>query len=229
MSIYQEIKKMNTPYVDIHTHNPVAGRRVISLQNVFLQDYSNFQDYRNPLSVALHPWHLRILMEKDIDKLLSQVLLNKKVIAIGETGIDKKCDVPLLFQKEIFNKHILYAETAGKPVIIHCVGAWDEIIAAKKKCNVPFIIHGYRGNIQNLEMLLKHNCYLSVGESILRDDSVVAEMVKEIPVDRLFLESDDSDIKIKVLYKKLAELKNITKGQLKKDIFANYKTVFGNI
>lgn len=217
---------MNTPYIDIHTHSNTNDKDVFSLQSVFLQNYSN-KTYSNPISVALHPWHSDQFTDIDVEKMLINASQNKKVIAIGETGIDKRCAVPISTQIEIFRKHIYYANKIGKPLIIHCVKGWEEMISLRKEAQTPLIIHGYNGRLQNALMLLKHNIYLSIGHSVLNAGPQKCEMVKQIPNNRLFVETDESDCDIREIYNKLAQLKNITTEQLKNYIFANFKTVFG--
>ena len=93
------------------------------------------------------------------------------------------------------------AEECAKPLIIHCVKAWQEIIAAKKRIrpHVPWIIHGFRGNGELAVQLVNQGFYLSFGEYFN------VEALQAVWPDRLLVETDDKQIDIRLVYTKLAE------------------------
>jgi TatD DNase family protein len=91
---------------------------------------------------------------------------------------------------------------------------------------MPWLIHGFRGNIELANQLLSKGMYLSFWyEFILRPES--AELLKGLPADRIFLETDGADVDIKQIYNKVAIDLNIKVDQLKKIIINNYNTFFG--
>ena len=131
-------------YYDIHTHHlpvhPEDAAIVNSLVPTFDVGTGLFR------SVGIHPWYI-YNVEEQLAELKRQVSF-PDVVAIGETGLDKGAEAPLDCQREIFRASASFAENAGIFLIIHCVKAWDELIASKKelKPRVPWIIHGFRGN-----------------------------------------------------------------------------------
>lgn len=219
---------MAIPFIDLHTHSHAEDDEVFSVNNIFLQDYSPERQLLKPVSVGLHPWHSDLMEESDLERILSVISNDKYVIAIGETGLDKKCNIPFSKQMSIFKKQVLFANATHKPLIIHCVKAWDEIITVKKEAQTPFVIHGFNGSIQLAETLLKNGFYLSVGHLIVNEETKIRKILKQIPIEKLFIETDESGVDIKILYRKLCDIKNITAEQLKRCIFANFKTVFGD-
>jgi TatD DNase family protein len=113
-------------------------------------------------------------------------------------------------------------------MIIHCVKAFNELIRIKKenKVSVPMIIHGFNNNEQIAEQLLKENFYLSFGKAILINNSNAQKVFKNTGIEKLFLETDDSDVSIKSIFDKAAELKGMSVEELKEKIYLNFKTIF---
>jgi TatD DNase family protein len=137
------------------------------------------------------------------------------VIAIGETGLDKSIQTPMEQQIAVFKAHIKIAEEAVLPVIIHLVKASQELIQIKKELEptVPMIIHGYRGSVQQAGDLLKFGFFLSLDHTLLKAERL-QEIVKIYPLQKLFIETDDSDVSIKDLYASFAQLKGISVPEL---------------
>ncbi len=116
-------------YYDIHTHHlpvhPEDAAIVNSLVPTFDVGTGLFR------SVGIHPWYIYNVKEQ-LAELKRQVSF-LDVVAIGETGLDKGAEAPLDCQREIFRASASLAENAGIFLIIHCVKAWDELIASKKE------------------------------------------------------------------------------------------------
>ena len=95
-----------------------------------------------------------------------------------------------------------------KPVIIHCVKAYSELLEILKKYNIkiPSIIHCFNENEQIAEQLMNYKICFSFGKSILNAESKAAKVFKQLPPDRVFFETDDSELSISDIYKKAAEL-----------------------
>ena len=177
-------------------------------------------------SVGFHPAHSSIL---DID-LLQQAACAKNVWAIGECGLDSFVKtVDLTTQKQVFLAHIAVAETVGKPVIIHCVKQYQELIALKKKRqpNVPLLVHGFAKNQKIADELLKNGFYLSFGANLLLENHPILAVFKTVPLERLFLETDNSELPISLIYEKAATLRTILVADLHQAISENKKKVFG--
>jgi TatD DNase family protein len=191
-------------------------------EHIKLEDHSD-----KYISVGLHPWHIdKDSADENIDLIRTIASLNK-VLAIGEIGLDRAVSTPFNIQKEFFAKQIAIAKSLKKPIIIHCVRCFPELLSIKKKvkASTPWLIHGFRNNIQIAEDLLQQNCYISFGEALLFDKNI-QDVFVEIPINQIFLETDESNYSISEIYNKAAQLKSIQLTKLKKNLFENYKYVF---
>ena len=220
------------PFIDIHTHFAKRAENVLSIQNFSQNEWENAAYTEGGVfaSVGLHPWFLtQENAEQDFEK-LSQLIVNQNIIAIGECGLDKLRGENLDFQTQIFEKQIQLAESIQKPVIIHCVRAFNEVIILKKKLKptIPLIIHGFNKNEMILAELLKNEFYISIGANILRGPFDFQKSVLSIPLDRLFFETDDKDIMIQSVYEAYSDLSKIEINDLKSIIYNHFKTHFSH-
>jgi TatD DNase family protein len=208
-------------YYNIHTHSFSTNQQVIEIVNQYPKEInSNLPIY----SVGIHPWYLN---EIDFQK---ELLLIEKHIqspgfkAVGECGLDKRIDTPLELQKKLCIPQLLLAEKYKKPIILHCVAAYQEIIQLKKqlKLTVPLIIHGFSKNAQVAESLIKNGFYLSFGKYLLLNADL-ASVLKTIPPNQLFLETDTIEQSIFEVYAKAEE---ILGASIKQQIEDNYYRVF---
>jgi TatD DNase family protein len=128
---------------------------------------------------------------------------------------------------EVFKKQLLLAQTLKKPVIIHCVGAFQELIALKKelKLNIPLIVHGFSKSAEQAKQLVENGFYLSFGKYLIQNPGL-KEVLLSVPNDRIFLETDVLDFNIADIYKLAAEYKAIDLVVLQNIIKNNFSTVF---
>lgn len=215
------------PFIDLHCHKKATTpQEVIAVQNKFLQDLT--PDIDSLFTSGLHPWHVDNFDIPDIERKLIEAIAQKGIVAIGETGLDKKCNASFGKQLEVFRLHIEMANNANLPMVIHCVGAWQEIIAETKNLLSPKIIHGYAGNIDLTQQLFRQNFLFSIGEPILHAKSKVKASVAWLPTSALFCETDERSVDICEIYREVALQKKITIGQLKNDILLNFKRLNSN-
>jgi TatD DNase family protein len=185
------------PYTNIHTHH-VSTANEISIRN--LQPSTYVKDVL--CSVGIHPWYIQEnTIETDMN-LLSTIAAEKNVLAIGECGLDMLIETAFAVQEKVFIEQIKIAEAIQKPLIIHCVKAFDSLIRIKKeyKVSVPMIVHGYNNNPQIAKQLLKNGFYFSFGKALLKSESNASKVMVELPMDKLFLETDDAAILKKCLW-----------------------------
>jgi len=216
------------PFVNIHSHKYIFGQDV-SIENVFVQERHKKQP-EGLYSLGLHPWHITDLPNNfDIISTLEYYIeKDKKLIAIGEIGLDNSISIPFHLQKELFEKQLLIAQQYNLPVIIHCVKAYSELINSKKKLGItiPMIIHGYNGNRIDTTELLKHGFYFSFGKMLMLGNKHSYESSLIIPYNKLFLETDESSFSIVDAYLKMAEFKSVTIDFLLKELYDNFKLCF---
>lgn len=214
------------PFIDIHTHNPVHRTGIHSIVN--LRTTGAIKKIEEMIySIGLHPWDIDPEKAGSILKELQNLALSPEIIAIGEIGLDRLINVNFSLQEEIFVQQLSLAEKLNKPVIIHCVKSFSELISLRKKSelSIPWIIHGFQKNNQIANNLIDLGCYLSFGAALLNNNTLQDHFPK-LPTNRIFFETDDSDISIKEIYQKAAELMNLGIEDLKEIIVTNFNTCF---
>ena len=156
--------------------------------------------------------------------LLEKYLQENKIVAIGETGLDRLHKDTYDLQTEYFEKHILLSEQYQKPLIIHNVKATADILKLHKKHQPrqAWIIHGFNGTIEEAHQLTERGIFLSVGESIFYPNRKITKTLLSLPLEYLFLETDTSEKTIQQVYGKASELLNLPLNVLKEQIFANF-------
>lgn len=211
-------------FFNLHTHHYSNQSDVLELGNQYPQEFNaSIPNY----SIGIHPWHI---VEDRIDadlEIIESKLKDEKCLAIGECGLDKRIEIPIALQQMVFKKQLVLAEKYRKPVVIHCVAAFQEVIAIKKKMaiSVPMIIHGFSKNKETADQLIANEFYISFGKYLLRN-SALELIFKNIPNERLFLETDTVEEGIAAVYELAAKYKNIEIEEMKLIINANFNTVF---
>src|SRR5690606_22422865 len=144
-------------------------------------------------------------------------------VAIGECGLDARYENADL-QKRVFEKQIMLANEVQKPLIIHCVKSFPAIIEICRNAAVPVVIHGFNKRKTIGDELLEKQFMLSFGKSLMYNVNLQA-FFKAMPPNRFFIETDSADIEIEKLYRKAAELRNITIEELNLQIPENLKSI----
>ena len=211
-------------FFNLHTHQSSNQLDVLELVNQYPQEFdAAIPNY----SIGIHPWHI---VEDRIDadlEIIESKLNDEMCLAIGECGLDKRIEFPMALQQMVFEKQLVLAEKYKKPVVIHCVAAFQEVIAIKKKMaiSVPMIIHGFSKNKETAEQLIANGIYISFGKYLLRNPEL--ELVfKNIPKERLFLETDTIEEGIAAVYELAAKYRNIELEEMSSIINANFDAVF---
>ena len=224
-------------FYDLHSHRPAQRAEDITIISVDIRNpdcSSGFysQSPNKPTlehlvtnthlgyySVGLHPWHI----DKSIMSEVRKFAALPSVVAIGETGLDKntaKNQDDFSLQKEIFTEHILISEEVKKPLVVHCVKAWDELLHIRKssKPSMPWIIHGFRGNATLATQLLNAGLCLSFGIH-----HNVEALKASWDKGRLFTETDDADVDIREVCSSIAGKLNVSINELLDEICGLFK------
>ncbi|TCD27470.1 hydrolase TatD [Pedobacter psychrodurus] len=211
-------------FLDIHTHKTATQAGVISIQSLSLtNDIFLAMPKTKPISVGLHPWFAKIDHLELQMKYLTVVANQPNVKQIGECGLDRFRGEKLENQIIILEKQIGLAEKINKPLILHCVKCFSELIAIKDrlKVKVPMIIHGFNKNEELGQQLLDKGFLLSFGLAVLKENSSAAKLIQS--TNNFFLETDDTDISIEEIYQAAAILKKCSVDELKARIFTDWK------
>lgn len=148
--------------LDIHTHRNAAvpGECIFNVEPAWFEPVEGCY-----YSVGIHPWKVLEAGPEDWTT-LEKAVCHPSVLAIGEAGLDRLGPADILLQKEVFVRQILLSESVGKPLVIHCVKAFNELIELKKKYRpqMPWVVHGFRNNLHIACRLMQENIYFSLGE-----------------------------------------------------------------
>lgn len=211
-------------FFNFHTHKFTNRPDVLELVNQYPQEF----DASIPFySIGIHPWYIvEDKVEMDLG-IMESKLKENNCLAIGECGLDKRIEIPIDLQQAVFEKQLLLAQKYGVPVVIHCVAAFQEVIAIKKKLNirVPMIIHGFSKNEQTAKQLLEHGFFISFGKYLLRNPELES-VFKSVPNDRFFLETDTIEENIEAVYALAAKYKGVDLQEIQKQINCNFQAVF---
>ncbi len=187
--------------VDIHTHNAQRNAQTID-------------------TVGVHPWYAD---GGDISAIERSAAA---VDAIGEIGLDFACDVLRDVQIEIFRAQLAIAERLEKPVVLHCVRAFEEVMRVLRDYHLSAVIfHGFIGSTAQAQRAVVQGYYLSFGERTFRSPKTI-EAMRQMPLSRLFVESDESTSPIEEIYARIAELRGINTEALVEVTRANYERIF---
>lgn len=206
----------------IHIKN-LQWKNIFSIEN----KYPNSTGFTNPFSIGIHPWFIN---KEQISRellIVEEKLNNINCFAIGECGLDEVSEMDFELQKLVFRNQIQLSEEYKKPLIIHCVKAYQEIIAFKKELKPTqiWLLHGFNKNLQVAESLLKNGIILSFGAAIIHNKNL-QDVVSKIPIASIVLETDDSNVDVIDIYKKVAEIKSIEVNELQYQINQNFKSIF---
>jgi TatD DNase family protein len=191
-------------------------------------DLELFFGENESVSVGIHPWSVSEELFSEQLEILEFLAADSRVKAIGEIGLDKLKGPDLKLQEEVFLKQIRIAETVRKPIVIHCVKSFNELIAIKKvvRPKVPMIIHGYNRKADLAIELTKKGFFLSFGKALIGAE-LVKSALKNIPLSQVFFETDDdNELIVSEVYKSASEVLNIEMEELKDSIYQNYLELY---
>ena len=212
-------------FYNLHTHHKRQDRQVTALVNQYPLE---FDASVNVYSIGIHPWRIDESSLASELAIIEERLPDQKCLAVGECGLDKRIEMPVGQQLPVFEKQLELAEKFKKPVVLHCVAAYQEAIGVKEKLgiSVPMIIHGFSKNEQVARQLLEAGFYLSFGKYLLRNPGL-SPVFASVPDDRYFLETDMIEETIFEVYEKAAVAKGVEPEQIKRQVETNWNMVFG--
>jgi len=223
---------MNHPqpgdYINIHSHGATSEEGIFTIENLMAHESIMPADKSGiGYSYGIHPWFLNETNHLQLVNSVKEIAGNKYVSAIGEAGFDKLKGPSMELQVRVFQEQVLISEEFKKPMFIHCVRAWDELLAAQKKIRprMPWMVHGFTGSKELAEQLISKGFYISFWfDFIIRP--VSSALLKSLPADRIFFETDGADVDIRDIYIKVSEDLKMNIEDLKSLIFENYSKFF---
>jgi len=211
-------------FINLHTHSFSNQSTILELVNQYPLELNT---HLPSFSLGIHPWFINQETLENELKIIEDSLQHINCLAIGECGLDKRIEVPLELQKVVFERQLLMAEKHRKPVIIHCVAAFDELIEITNKLQitVPVIIHGFSKNSEVANQLLKQGFYISFGKYLFQTPNL-GSVLAQMPDHQFFLETDTATQSIEEVYVLAAQHRGISVDSLKIQIQSNFESVF---
>jgi TatD DNase family protein len=215
-------------FIDIHTHRLVKDENTFSILNISLP--CNEIPERIYISTGWHPWFIEPFDLCQIKNTLERVAASQNILALGECGLDRSVKTPFKKQVEVFRAHLTVAKMLEKPLIIHCVRAYSDLLEMlkKEKYTGKIVLHNFNGNRHQIDSFLKLNTFFSVGKQLRNRYSKLNESLPYLPPERIFLETDDSIFKIIETYSLASDLLHIPLNDLKSQIKQNFTVLFGS-
>lgn len=146
-------------------------------------------------AVAVHPNSAGQVGENDWDDIV-RLARRDDVAAIGETGLDRYWDhTPFDRQLDYLHRHFELARETGKPILIHCRDAWDDLLPILRASAGPHhgVIHAFSGEPEQAAESAELGFYVSFAGSVTYRNAKFAplwEAAKAVPLDRLLIETD---------------------------------------
>lgn len=176
-------------------------------------------------SLGLHPWYLRPETLEVCLERLEQALRNREdsgIVAVGECGLDRVCDVAWDLQVRAFEAQIRLANDHSLPVVLHVVKAFPAILQAHRGARTPWFVHGFRGGPELALDLWRHGIRLSFGPAVLGVPRLQAAF-RALPGDAILLESDEEELDMPAFYAQAALLRGSEATVLAEQVRANLK------
>lgn len=214
-------------YYDIHTHQiPFSSETVVSIFSMEVEQAckSILPAGATWFSAGIHPWKKTPpALLPTLTEALKNLLENPQLAALGECGLDRCTGQALNDQIRVFESQIELSERFEKPLIIHCVKAYNELIGLRRSIRPvqPWIIHGFRGKNQLAAQLQNDDFYLSFGKYFYQN------IFTSVDMRRILLETDDeSDLTIGHVYDRTAEVAGMAVDEFALQIEKNVATIF---
>ena len=213
-----------TKFINLHTHKFSNLSDVIEVVNQYPWEFdASIPNY----SMGIHPWYIdENRLENDLE-IIKEKLQLSECLALGECGLDKRIEIPMELQISVFKKQLEIVKLTNKPIVLHCVAAFDELIAIKKELKIsnPMLIHGFSKNEQVAKSLLNNGFYLSFGKYLLRNPDL-EKVFTFAPENQILLETDTIEESIYEVYEKAASIKGISIEDMKTIVFINFSKIF---
>lgn len=199
--------------------------------------------YRYPsifMTIGFHPDEVDDLTDKDINDLEVLIKTNKKIVGIGEIGLDYyHNDMNKEVQKEYFEKQLELAEKYDLPVVIHSRESIQDVYDILKNHKCRGVIHCFSGSLEMAKLFIDLGFYLGIGGVLTFKNSKLKEVVSELSLDNIVLETDSPYLapepyrghtnypkNIKIVATELRKLKNISQEEIEEITTGNVNKIY---
>ena len=190
-------------------------------------------------AVGFHPENLPDT-EDELEKLVP-LLSHKKVVALGEIGLDYYWDIPKEKQLRLFQKQLELANRLDLPVIVHDREAHGDTLEILKKYKPRGVLHCFSGSVETAKEIINLGMYIGIGGVVtFKNARKTVEVAETLPLNRILLETDCPYLApvpcrgklchsglIAYTAEKIAEIRNISTEEIVSASRSNAKTLFG--
>lgn len=191
-------------------------------------------------AVGFHPENLENMPDDYLDRLAS-LLQHRKIVAVGETGLDYHWDIPKALQNRVFDEQLRLSLDLKMPIIVHDREAHGDTLGYLRKYRPKALVHCFSGSVEMMREVMRYGGYISLGGVVtFKNARHSVEVAREVPIERLLLETDcpymspvpfrgkrcDSTM-IKYTAVKIAEVRNIGVQELLNITAENAKRFYG--
>lgn len=189
-------------------------------------------------AAGIHPENMDEACDTDFIKDLSE---HEKCVAVGEIGLDYYFDPSSAEkQKQVFEKQLILSKELNLPVIVHDRDAHADTLELLKKHRPKGVVHCFSGSPETAKEIVSLGMYIGIGGVItFKNAKRLPEVAKELPLDRLLLETDCpylapepfrgklcNSAMIEYTAKRLAEIRNISYEEVLESTFENAVNLF---
>lgn len=195
-------------------------------------------------TVGVHPHEAETFTDNTISE-LKNLTTNKKVVAIGEIGLDYYYNFsPKEIQKSVLKEQIILASNLSLPCVFHVREATADFLELIKDLHKTYkfsgYVHSFSGSLETAKIYLNYGFYIGINGIItFNNANKMLEVVKHLPLDRILIETDAPYLTpvpyrgtpnrpeyVKLVASKIAELKNISVEEVISVTTNNAKTFF---
>lgn len=193
-------------------------------------------------ALGIHP-HNSKDYDEGLEEEIKRQLLRKKVLAVGEIGLDYYRDLsPREKQREVFRRQIGIALYFEKPIVIHCRDAFDDvmrILTEEGAGEVGGVFHAFSGGTEEARAILDLGFHIGIGGPLTYKSSRLPEVAARLPSGALLIETDcpylppvphrgkrNEPAYVRLVAEKLAEILGVEPGDIERSTTANYRRLF---
>lgn len=192
------------------------------------------------LSLGYHPSEANKITDKDIEELKQLIKENKKVVALGEIGLDYYWEKENKEKQiDMFKKMLSISKELNMPIVIHSREAFQDTYDVLKESKQTGVIHCFSGNIENAKMYIDLGFTLGIGGVVTFKNTKLKEVIKEISIDNIILETDspylaptphrgeqNSPKYIPLIAEEISKIKNMSLEEVMEKTTKNAKKIF---
>lgn len=195
----------------------------LELSTFYVEKYKNIY-----AAIGYHPEVTNNIVDKDIKILEDKIKSNKKIVAIGEIGLDYYWDKNNKDeQKELFRRQLMLAQKLNLPVVIHSRDSIADTYDILSEFKVQGVIHCFSGSVEMARRFINLGFLLGIGGVVTFKNSNLYKVIEQIPLESIVLETDspyltpepnrgktNESSNIPYIAKKIADIKNIDISQV---------------